>query len=219
VQEIYKKLEVDPALGLTSATVKQKNTQHGRNVHSAPPSRWPQRLFWYFFGGFGSILFGGAILVFISWKPLGNPPQLANLVLALALVAVWLAQAMFNMVQELSSSRVMNSITGMLPEDCLVLRAGSKQIVPAAEVVPGDILYFKAGNKMPADVRFIQVTSDTRFDRGILTGESVPVAAVVDSTEENYLETKCIGLQGSYCTSGSGTGVIVVRFSRILLMT
>lgn len=190
--------------------MKAKTSRYGRNVHSAPPSRWIQRLFWYFFGGFGSILFGGAILVFISWKPLGDPPQVANLVLALALVAVWLTQTLFNMLQELSSSRVMKSIIGMLPEDCLVLRDGSKQTLSAVDVVPGDILYFKAGNKMPADVSFVQITGDAKFDRGTLTGESNPVASVIHSTEENYLETKCIGLQGTHCVSGSGTGIVVV---------
>lgn len=209
-EEIYKRQKVDPAFGLTEADVTAKNEKYGHNVHASPPSRLLQRLFWYFFSGFGSILFGGAILVFISWKPLGHPPQVANLVLALVLVGVWITQALFNLWQDISSSRIMKSITGMLPEDCLVLRNGSKQTVAAADVVPGDILYFKAGNKLPADLRFIQVTGDAKFDRGILTGESVHVAAVTDSTEENYLETKCIGLQGTHCTSGSGTGVIVV---------
>lgn len=197
-------------MGLTLAGVKDKNSKCGRNVHPSPPSHLFQRLFWYFFGGFGSILFGGAILVFISWKPLGQPPQLANLVLALVLVGVWLCQALFNLWQDLSSSRVMKSITGMLPEDCIVLRDGSKQSIPAADLVPGDVVYFAAGNKVPADMRFTQVTGDAKFDRGILTGESAHVAAVVESKEENYLETKCIGLQGTHCTSGSGVGVVVV---------
>lgn len=40
-------------------------------------------------------------------------------------------------------------------------------------------------------------------------GESLPLAGTVDSTDENYLETKCIGLQGTHCISGSGIGVVV----------
>lgn len=171
----------------------------------------PRKIFGYFFGGFGSILFTGAILVFIAWKPLGQPPQIANLALAIVLVGVWVIQAVFNAWQDFSSSRVMNSITGMLPEDCHVLRDGEQRMLPASEVVPGDILYFKAGSKLPADVRFIQTSTDAKFDRSILTGESVPIAAVTESSEPNYLETKCIGMQGTHCTSGSGIGVVVVR--------
>ena len=103
----------------------------------------------------------------------------------------------------------MNSITGMLPEACHVLREGNKQTIQAPEVVPGDILYFKAGDKLPADVRFIDASSDAKFDRSILTGESLPLAAVTESPEPNYLETRCIGMQGTHCTSGSGIGIVV----------
>jgi sodium/potassium-transporting ATPase subunit alpha len=189
--------------------VTDKRAEFGRNVPSPPPSRLFQKLFGYFFGGFGSILLLGGILVFISWKPLGQPPAVANLALGIVLIAVFFIQAAFNAWQDFSSSRVMNSITGMLPENCHVLRDGNKISIPAFEVVPGDILYFKAGDKLPADVRFLDASSDAKFDRSILTGESVPVAAVAESSEVNYLETRCIGMQGTHCTSGNGVGVVV----------
>ncbi|KAI9799128.1 MAG: hypothetical protein M1825_004895 [Sarcosagium campestre] len=206
---IYKKLETTPDSGLSASQVAEKQAQYGRNVPSKPPSQLFRKIFGYFFGGFGSILFVGAILVFIAWKPLGQPPQIANLALAIVLVGVWVIQAVFNAWQDFSSSKVMNSITGMLPEDCHVLREGGQRMLPAADVVPGDILYFKAGSKLTADIRFIETSSDAKFDRSILTGESVPVAAFTESSESNYLETKCIGMQGTHCTSGSGSGVVV----------
>lgn len=104
------------------------------------------------------------------------------------------------------------------------------------EQVPGDVLLCKAGNKLPADVRFTQVSSDSKFDRSILTGklcdlwllyssrfglltpsssgESFPLTATVDSTDTNYLETKNIGLQGTHCVSGTCTGVVVATGNR-----
>lgn len=112
----------------------------------------------------------GAILVFVSWKPLGDPPAQANLALAIVLLAVFFIQASFNAWQDWSSSRVMASITTMLPDSCLVLRDGAQVTVMATDIVPGDILYIKAGNKLPADVRFIEISSDAKFDRSILTG-------------------------------------------------
>ncbi len=194
--------------------MKSNQAQYGRNVPSPPKSQLLQKLFGYFFGGFGSILLGGGILVFICWKPLGNPPAVANLALAIVLIAVFFIQAAFNAWQDFSSSRVMSSISGMLPEDCLALRDGTKQTIPVPEIVPGDIIYFKAGSKVPADLRFLQVSSDAKFDRSILTGESLPVAALTESPETNYLETKCIGMQGTHCTSGSGIGVVVVSLGQ-----
>ncbi|KAK5054526.1 hypothetical protein LTR84_001417 [Exophiala bonariae] len=208
-EEICQRLQTSTSTGLSVAGVKEKAAKYGRNVPSPPPSQLASKLFGYFFGGFGSILLIGAILVFISWKPLGQPPAPANLALAIVLVAVFLLQAAFNAWQDFSSSRVMNSITGMLPEACQVLRDGTKQVIQAPDVVPGDILFFKAGDKLPADIRFIDVSSDAKFDRSILTGESLPLPASTTSTDANYLETRSIGMQGTHCTTGSGIGIVV----------
>ena len=114
----------------------------------------------------------GSILVFVSWKPLGQPPAQANLALAIVLLAVFFIQAAFNAWQDWSSSRVMASITTMLPDSCLLLRDGAMVTVIASDIVPGDILYIKAGNKLPADIRFVEISSDAKFDRSILTGEN-----------------------------------------------
>lgn len=65
----------------------------------------------------------------------------------------------------------MASITAMLPESCNLLRNGSRTTVSATDIVPGDVVFIKAGNKLPADVRFVEVSSDANFDRSILTGE------------------------------------------------
>ena len=108
--------------------------------------------------------------MFVAWKPLGQPPSLANLALAIVLLAVFFIQAAFNAWQDWSSSKVMASISGMLPEHCLVIRDGRQETLLAPEIVPGDILTIKAGNKLPSDVRFVEVSSDAKFDRSILTG-------------------------------------------------
>lgn len=170
-------------------------------------------------------LFIASILVFISWKPLGEPdPQAANLGLAIVLAIVWAIQAGFNAWQDWSSTRTMKSITGMLPENCLVLRDGHQTETTAPDIVPGDVIYLKSGNKLPADVRFIEVSSDSKFDRSVLTGESLPTSGSIECTDPNYLETKNIGLQGTHMVSGSGLAVVVATgdrtvFGRIAKLT
>ena len=109
--------------------------------------------------------------MFVSWKPLGEPPAQANLALAIVLLAVFFIQAGFNAWQDWSSSRVMASITTMLPDNCVLLRDGGQVTIVASDIVPGDFLYIKAGNKLPADVRFIEISSDAKLDRSILTGK------------------------------------------------
>ncbi|KAK7754293.1 hypothetical protein SLS62_003586 [Diatrype stigma] len=222
--EAVRRLGSSIAEGLSDGQVSRKLKEHGRNAPSPPKSDRLQRYFGYFFKGFGPILLLGAILVFIAWKPLGDPPALANMALAIVLVAVFLIQAAFNIYQDWSSSRVMSSIKSMLPEECLAIRNGVQVSLSAADLVPGDIVCIKAGNKLPADMRFLQTVSDTKFDRSILTGESMPLAATVDSTDENYLETRCIGLQGTHCVSGSCVGLVVAIgdktvFGRIAALT
>lgn len=57
-----------------------------------------------------------------------------------------------------------------------------------------------------------------------LPGESLPLQGTIDSTDVNYLETKCIGMQGTHCISGSGMGLVVSTgdatvFGKIAKMT
>jgi sodium/potassium-transporting ATPase subunit alpha len=187
--EVYERLSTSPQQGLSSDQVARKLKEYGPNMPSAPPSRWLRKTLGYLFGGFGPILFVASILVFVAWKPLGEPnPAIANLALGIVLAIVFFAQALFAFVQgeyflsirtpvtiahleaDWSSSRVMASITSMLPDQCTVLRDGKSQTVVGTQIVPGDVLFLKMGDKVPADVRFVDVSTDAKFDRSILTG-------------------------------------------------
>ena len=170
--DIYTRLSTSINRGLSVEQASRRLEEYGKNVPSPPQTHYFKTIFGYFFKGFGSILLVASILVFVSWKPLGEPPAVSNLALAIVLLAVFFIQAAFNAWQDWSSSKVMASITTMLPDNCLVQRDGVQVTVVATEIVPGDILHIKAGNKLPADVRFVEVSSDAKFDRSILTGKS-----------------------------------------------
>ncbi|KAK0654737.1 hypothetical protein B0T16DRAFT_395603 [Cercophora newfieldiana] len=214
VEDAIRRLSTSLDQGLSQEQVKRRTAEFGKNAPSPPESHRVQQVVGYFFKGFGSVLLVGCILVFIAWRPLGQPPAPANLALAIVLLAVFFIQAAFNMWQDWSSSRVMASIKNMIPDECLVIRDGVQVSAMAVDVVPGDVLLVKAGNKLPADVRFVHVSSDAKFDRSVLTGESVPLTATVDATDKNYLETKNMGLQGTHCSSGTVTGVVVATGNR-----
>ena len=112
------------------------------------------------------------IFIRICRKPLGNPdPQASNLALAVVLLVVVFLQAAFNAWQDFSTSRVMASIQDMLPADVVVLRDGVQTSLPAASLVPGDLVQLVMGQKVPADVKLIDVSGELRFDRSVLTGE------------------------------------------------
>lgn len=198
--------------GLSDAEYAAKLKLHGPNVQSKPPSRLLHKLFVYFFGGFGSLLLTAGILCIVCWKPLGEPaPQIANLVLGLILIAIFLLQALFNWFQDFSSSRVMDSIHDMIPLETMITRNGSSVSTESKNLVPGDIVHLTAGSKVPADLRIVEASADLAFDRSILTGESKPIAgsANADPQNSNYLESTCIAMQGTYIVSGSGLGLVV----------
>lgn len=58
-------------------------------------------------------------------------------------------------------------------------------------------------------LRFIEVSSDLKLDRSVLTGESDPIRGTVSSTADSFLETQNIALGGTTCVSGSGLGVVL----------
>lgn len=129
----------------------------------------------------------------------------------------------------------MSSIKGMLPSDVLVLRDSAQTKIPAKELVPGDLITIGMGEKIPADLRLIDVSSDLQFDRSILTGEvghtcclsivlqqsdflqSEPVSGRINLTDDNFLETRNIALQGTLCVAGSGTGLVIQTGDKTVL--
>ncbi|KAJ1299935.1 hypothetical protein OPQ81_005376 [Rhizoctonia solani] len=190
--DLVQRLNTSLRDGLSEEQVKTRQQRYGKNAPSPPPTHRFKTIMGYFFKGFGSILLVAAILVFIAWKPLGDPQRKPT----------WPSPS--------SSWRIKN----MLPDECMVVRDGAQKTLSASDLVPGDVLLVRPGNKLPADVRFTLVSSDAKFDRSILTGESIPLSAAVDATDKNYLETKNIGLQGTHCVSGTCTGVVVATGNR-----
>ncbi|KAJ1025850.1 hypothetical protein NDA16_002476 [Ustilago loliicola] len=224
VNEVLTRTNTSAEAGLDTAQVERKLKQNGKNVMSKPPKRLLRKIFGYVFGGFGTLLIACSILAFIAWKPLGEPnPQTSNLALAVVLLFVVVVQAFFNAWQDFSTSRIMDSIAGMLPDAVTAIRDGSHHSIQAPELVQGDIVVVSLGNKIAADLRLISC-SEAKFDRSVVTGEAEAIAGTVDKTDENYLETRNVALAGTSCVSGSAIGVVVATgdntvFGRIAAMT
>lgn len=65
----------------------------------------------------------------------------------------------------------MNSIKTLIAEEATVLRDGKQHIVSARDLVVGDVVLLSMGDRVPADLRLVEVSSDVKFDRSLLTGE------------------------------------------------
>ncbi|KAG9084052.1 hypothetical protein FRC06_004254, partial [Ceratobasidium sp. 370] len=108
----------------------------------------------------------------------------------------------------ISTTRTLASLTSLLPASVAVLRDGQPTTVQAKELVTGDIVMLGTGVRVPADLRLLK-SEGLMIERGVLTGESEPIPATAHYTDTNFLETRNIALQGTYCVSGSGIGVVV----------
>lgn len=82
--------------------------------------------------------------------------------------------AAIGLVQESRARRALDALSRMVPAEAVVVRDGEARRVPAAELVPGDVVLLAAGDRVPADMRLVEVRA-FEVDEAALTGESVPV--------------------------------------------
>ncbi|MGB9928613.1 MAG: cation-translocating P-type ATPase [Methanosarcina sp.] len=93
---------------------------------------------------------------------------------AIAIFAVVLLNAIMGYVQQARAEEAMAALRQMSAAQANVIRDGTRQSVPATDVVPGDIIIVEEGNTVPADGRVIQSTA-LQMAEAALTGESLPV--------------------------------------------
>ncbi len=135
-------------------------------------------------------------------------PMLPDTIVILAVV---LLNAILGFVQEGKAEGALEALRNMMVQECLVLRSGNQRRLPARELVPGDLVVLEGGDKIPADVRFIEV-SNIHVDESSLTGESVPVKKSIDSLPGHDLvpgDQRNMGFSGTYLTQGTARGIVV----------
>ena len=93
---------------------------------------------------------------------------------AIAILAIVLLNALMGYVQEARAEQAVAALRQMSAAQASVIRDGEPQSVPAAELVPGDIILIEEGDTIPADARLIQSTA-LQTAEAALTGESLPV--------------------------------------------
>jgi len=213
IEAFYKKHDTNPKTGLSSAEAKRRLERDGYNELTPPPTtpewiKFCQQLF----GGFSTLLWIGSILCFIAYflESRTNPNAMKdNLYLGIVLASVVIITGIFSYFQERKASNIMDSFKNLVPDQANVLRDGKMQTINAREVVIGDVIQVKGGDRIPADIRIIEA-SGMKVDNSSLTGESEPQARSPEFTHENPLETKNIAFFSTNCNEGSATGVIIL---------
>jgi Ca2+-transporting ATPase len=115
-----------------------------------------------------------------------------------------------DLVTTFRSERALEALQAAAAPRANVLRDGRDVEIPAAEVVPGDVVLLNAGDVVPADARVL-ATSGLLLDRSVLTGESVPeaVSATPDEASTPLLERRSTAYAGTSVVEGRGRALVV----------
>lgn len=129
---------------------------------------------------------------------------------AAVIFAVVLVNSIIGYVQEAKALQAINALSKVLSSEATVIRGGQTMQVAASELVPGDCVRLQSGDRVPADLRLLQLR-DLQIDESALTGESVPVEKSLDTLPENtpLAERTNIAFSSTLVTYGTGTGIVV----------
>jgi sodium/potassium-transporting ATPase subunit alpha len=211
-EELFARRKTSAERGLSTAQVKAYLETEGYN-ELTPPKTTPEWIKFckQLFGGFSTLLWIGAILCFIAYtiEASNNANAMKdNLYLGIVLASVVIITGIFSYFQERKASNIMDSFKNMVPDKANVLRDGETTTVLAKEIVVGDIVFVKGGDRIPADIRIIEA-SGMKVDNSSLTGESEPQTRTPEFTHDNPLETKNIAFFSTNCNEGSAKGVVI----------
>lgn len=128
---------------------------------------------------------------------------------ALTIVAVLLFMAVVGFIQEFRAGKAMDALLQLAAPKAKVRRDGKLEVIPAQEIVPGDIIILEAGDKVPADGRLVE-SVNLKINESSLTGESLPVGknTVVIDKDVSLGERKNMVFTGTAVISGRGQAVI-----------
>eukprot|EP00043_Microstomoeca_roanoka_P018391 m.196364 g.196364 ORF g.196364 m.196364 type:complete len:1128 (-) comp16817_c0_seq1:388-3771(-) len=201
--------------GLSTQEADAIRAVEGPNALTPPPTT-PE---WIKFvrqlvGGFATLLWLGAILCFVahgitvSQAEDGETVANDNLYLGIVLSAVVIITGVFSYYQEGRAANVMKGFAKLQPQQAKVRRDGKLVVLDATELVRGDVVEVKSGDRIPADLRLIKVQG-LKVDNSSLTGEAEPQKRDEECTDANPLETQNIAFFSTNAVEGSATGVVI----------
>jgi len=164
VEEVLRRLDSSPA-GLSASDAYARLQRFGPN---ALPARGGTTIWQLVLRQIASPLIYILLIAALISLLIGDPED------SYVILAVVLLNTLLGVTQEYRAERALAALRELTAPRARVLRDGREEEIPATEVVPGDLLLLRAGDRVPADARVI-ATRGLRVDESTLTGESVPV--------------------------------------------
>jgi P-type Ca2+ transporter type 2C len=200
--DVLQELETPVEEGLSNEEVEKRQKKFGANeLTEAPPTSFWEML-WAQINNFVIYMLLGAAIISML---LGDEIE------AIAILAIVILNAIMGIIQESRAEAALAALKKLAAPDASVMRNGQRVMVPASQLVPGDIVFLEAGNYIPADVRLLEAVN-LRIDEASLTGESVPVEKNAQTRLEKDIpigDRKNTAFMGTLVNYGRGKGVVV----------
>ena len=218
--EVAASLGVDPATGLAAARAAELLASKGPNAlpEEKPKPGWLRFLEQY--RSYMQIILLVAALVSLLIKEWST---------GVLLVLLTVLNAVVGLRQEGKAESAMNALKSMMKATARVRRDGSESVIPAEQVVVGDVVLIAAGDEVPADGRIIEASA-LQIDESALTGESTPAAKSAetlpgtglgpgDQLNMSFMNTPVTHGSGTIIITGTGAGTELGNISRMLAAT
>src|SRR5499433_3446384 len=203
--EVEKRLATDSVKGLDAGEASTRLQKYGPNRLPEGKRRGPVRRFLAQFNN---------VLVYVLLGAGFAKLMLGLWVDASIIFGVVILNALLGFIQEGKAEKALDSIRNMLSAEARTLRGGVTRMIPAEQLVPGDVVLLESGDKIPADLRLSDV-KNLRTEEAALTGESVPAEKSSDPVSANATvgDRDSMAFSGTMVVSGRATGVVVATGS------
>jgi Ca2+-transporting ATPase len=211
-EQIIQTLEADPKNGLSQAEAEARIARYGLNelVEQPRPGFWQMLLAQFNSFVIMILIVAAGISFVLGLREFSESGEITEFVEAAAIMAIVILNAIVGVVQESKAEEALAALKKMAAPEADVVRGGHRTVVPARQLVPGDLVLLEAGNYVPADLRLIEAVN-LKIEEASLTGESVPAdkradqvlaqdATLGDRTNMTYM--------GTTVTYGRGHGLV-----------
>jgi Ca2+-transporting ATPase len=201
VESVLQQMETDFSKGLTTSEVKRRAELFGPNMVTGKKKT---SLLMRFLMQFNQALVYVLLIAGLVSAILGEWGD------ASVIFGVVIINSIIGCIQESRAEKAIESLKKMIVTEAQVLRNGEKHTIPSVDLVPGDIVFLQAGDKIPADLRLHEM-KNLRVDESSLTGESIPVEKSPEPLSKDTVLADRLNMAyaGSLVTSGMGDGIVV----------
>ena len=217
-EEVCAQLGADPRTGLDAAELERRRAQYGLNKLAEGEKEPGWRAFLRQYRDLMQLVLLGAAIVSMA--------ALQEFATGLVIIGLTVVNAVLGLNQEGKAAESVAALQKMLLIKAHVRRGGELADIPAEEVVPGDLVSFEAGDKIPADGRLL-VAATLEIEEAALTGESTPVLKSIepvagedvplgDRTNMAYMNSTVTRGRGEMVVTGTGMDTEVGHISGML---